>query len=284
MNFGIGAKLVVLATTLVCVTAFLLLWSMKHGSSEIVLKHEVIDLGDETELRAWELLSEIYAVRGDVDFLAREEQVGQLQTRVPGDEERAKLEKLCRDRFYQPNYLWMEIVSVDADGQSKTIVALQEPADPLPGFRQAVWVENRDNFLERVLHHVPNGTAGNQPIVSEIRRAAIRYAGSQDTDRANIVWAGRHLMPSPADPTAQHVAVIAAMDLDANIPTGISGSDDDRSPLRRMNTSPRHLGVIANEPENGRPFTDDLLVYPDEAELQLIGQEDLVKPFTELCA
>jgi len=282
MNFGIGAKLVLLATTLVCVTAFLLLWSMKGGSSDIVLDHEVLDLGDETRLRASELMSEIYAVRADVDFLAREGQVAQLRTQLPGDDQRANLEDLCRRRFYQPNYLWLEVVTVAADGQSKTIIALQEPAQPPAGFQRAVWVENRDEFLEHVLHHQPVGTAEPQPIVSEIRRVGIRHAGSQDVDRANIVWAGKRLIPTGDHPTAQNVAVIAALNLDADLPSGSSGSNDDRSPLHRVNSSPRHLAVLANEPQNGRSFTDDLLVYPCEAELQRIRQEDTVEPFAEL--
>lgn len=282
MKFGIGVKLVLLATTLVFVTASLLLWSMKRGSTDIVLDHEILDLGDETRLRASELMSEIYAVRTDVDSLAREEEVGQLRTRVPGDDDQAKLEDLCRKKFYRPNYLWLEVVTVGADGQRKTFVVLQEPIQPPTGFRRAVWVENRDDFLEQLLHHKPGGATEPQPMVSKIRRMGVRYAGSQGVDRSNILWAGKQLVSPRDHPTGQAVAVIAALNLDANLPCGSGSSKDGRSSLHRMNASPRHLAVLANEPENGRPFTDDLLVYPYEPELQRISREDMVKPFTEL--
>jgi len=240
------------------------------------LSHEVLDLGDETRLTASELVSEIYSLRGDVERLAKK--------LASGEKERTEWREFCEKEYHQPNYLWLEVIVGDGKGRDETIVALHEPT---------VSIENRDEFLALVKAHVAaspkaGSTAdrGRQDptIVSEILRVEVQgdHEGSQPAEKANVVWAGTHLTPPRDEPAARHVMVIAALDLDADLPAGVGADGDDRSPLRRVDTSPRHLAVLANAPKNGLPFTAGLLTYPDALTPQLLRPEDLVEPFRAL--
>ena len=267
MKFGIGATLVGLVTILVVVTAGSLFWVAERGAGEVVLDHEVIDLGDETRLRASELLFEIYSLRGDVQRLAwtlpwylREKQT-------------ADVEDLCRREYYHPNYLWLEVITLDGNLE-KTVVALHT---------SGVSIENRDEFLSLVKAYAPDSSQTDRTIVSEVLRVRVEadHEDSQPPDKANVVWAGTHVRLG-TDSAAPGLVVIGALDLDADLPAGVSGDGDDRSPLRRVDTSPRHLAVLANAPKDGLPFTADLLTYPDDMTLQPLRPEDLVEPFQRL--
>jgi signal transduction histidine kinase/DNA-binding response OmpR family regulator len=168
---------------------------------------------------------------------------------------------------------------------------------PPPGFRPATRIANHDLFFERVRRHETETNESDQPIVSEMERVDVTYAGSQQAEKTNVVWAGIHL--TPREPGGRHVVVIAAMNLDAK-PPRVPGevASDDRSPLSRMNGSPRHLAVLANEPTarasgstkeaTATPDETDgesaavQLVYPYDETFQLLRREHLEPAFREL--
>ena len=255
MKFGIGAKLVVVATTLVCVTCGFLFWYVADASSEIVLEHEILDLGDETELRAWEILSEINSLRSDVD--------------------ENEWEEIDLKKAYKANYLWMEIISIDDDDRESSLISVQRPLEPPPGYRVAVQIANRDRFFRRVKDLAAIG----DPIVSGIERVDVTYAGAEQAEKANVIWAGTYLRP---DSNGRHV-VIAALNLDAPPPRNVTyTARDDRSPLTRMNGSPRHLAVFANQPEVEGESVVDQLVYPYGEQFQLLRAEDVAPHFDKL--
>ncbi len=258
MKFGIGARLVLLASVLICVTCFSLLYFMASGATEVVLEHEVLDLGDETELRARELMSEIYALRSDVERVVKE-------YRAPGQAEpdRKTVETFWRTRVSQPNYLWAEIVWIGPTGEVSWVLQQPEVAvGDIPG---------RQGIADRVKEKSPS------TIVSAIQRIDIPAGTPQSSRRANVIWAGSSSNVEGGVP-GRRIAVIVALDLDANRTSPLS--DDKRSPLCRVNSSPRHLAVLANDPI-GSTFTTDHLVYPYD-ELKLLPGDKLAERFESL--
>jgi len=230
-----------------------------------------------TRLRASELVSEIYSLRTDVENTARS---------LPREsEDPAEWKKSCR-RHYHPNYLWLEVIAIDGEGR-ETIVALNEPPVPPSDFKPVTSIANRDDFLADLTDHKPDRSAEYYTIVSEVRRVEVLHDDPQSPGKANVIWAGTYWPAPKNDPAARDRVVIGALDLDASLPTDLSGNGDSRSPLCRMNTSPRHLAVLANDPwisdgPESPPFTADLLVHPGDVRLQLVNPEYLVKAFQKL--
>jgi PAS domain S-box-containing protein len=294
MKFGLGPRLIILTVALVCVTAMLLLWLMKGASSDIVVRHEVADLRDETKLRAWELLSEIYSVRGDVDIITKKKiaisdtNFAELQTATGADFDalqQSLLEDICNN-YFQPNYLRFEVLSVKPGSEDETIAAMQwttwEDRGKFLQYRQDVLagrspvqveIDGRDEFLAKVKAHP--GDNKYEPIVSPLQRVTVRCETAEPKERPiNLVWAGKRIRPRAEDADARDIVVMAAMDLDALLPSG------ERSPFARMTGSPRHLSVIANEPPRGTEFSAKLLLYGDATKQGLIDENRLIKGFS----
>ena len=75
MRFGIAFKVGLLATALVCATGLGIgVWAF-FQAARIVVEHELVDLRDETQLKAEHLLSDVAALREDVLYLTRTPQV-----------------------------------------------------------------------------------------------------------------------------------------------------------------------------------------------------------------
>ena len=267
MKFGIGARLVLMATVLVCVTSLGLLKYMGDKSEKLVLNHEVLDLGDETELRAREMMSEIYALRADVDRLA-----GRMTDSEAGPIDKQTLCQFCLDNLYRSNYVRMEIVWLDGSQQETWV---PEPSSKVPAT-----ISSRDRFVEQVRQsRQPDQPRQNIKLVlSPFQRADVTWAGSPNPEKMNLVWAGQRLLPSETG--GREALVIAALDLDAPLPRP-AGLGDNRSPLARVNASPRHLAVLANEPVAGA-FGNEHLVYPYDKPLQLLPADDLIGRFDKL--
>jgi signal transduction histidine kinase/CheY-like chemotaxis protein len=288
MKSGIGVKLVILATVLVVVTSALVLVSAKRTTEGVVLEHEVLDLGDETQLRAVDLRSEFYALRSDVEELSRCKEIQQvLEGRA------VEVPQGILERSFKKNYLWMEVLTVDGGGAgAKTLAVYSDRHGRDPSLVKVTQVANRDAFLKEIeadlwkvqqtAQEDPEKTTRNRTIVSAIERVDVSLQGVHEPEKVTVLWAGTHVKGSSSDPTSQHVVIIAALDLEARLPANISSSGDDQSPLRGMTSDPRHLAVLANQPAAGQEFTPQLLVFPWEEDQQLISESDLVTSLTAL--
>lgn len=282
MKFGIGAKLVLMATVLVCVTSLGLLMFMGNKSEDLVLDHEVLDLGDETELRAREMMSEIYALRADVTALAKH-----LTSEKARALDKKTLCDYCANNFYRKNYVHMEIVWLDPSNEEPWVV---QPSSRTPPES----IGGRGEFVERVNSASQSEKSSQDKIVlSPFQRVDVTWGCPEETQdgeeaekpkRINLVWAGQRLLPS--GPGGREALVIVALDLDRRLPRPIvDPNDDDRSPLAQANESPRHLAVLANAPENGK-FAERDLVFPYEKPNDkpdyVLPKEELIQQFQAL--
>ncbi len=302
MKFGLAPRLIILTTALVCVTAGVLLWMMNNASSEIVVRHEKADLRDDSKLRAWELLSEIYSVRGDVDLITKKKiafsetdqrQFSELQTATSPEFDalqRALLEDI-RQNYFQPNYLCYEVLSVKPGGEMTTIAAMEwttwiedEDRNKFQQTRAAaapmqIEIGDHDGARTAFLAKVNSDARDNkhEPIVSPIQQVPVRCETAKPQGRTiNLVWAGKRLPPPAASPDAPEIVVIAAMDLDAPLPNG------KPSTLSRIANDTRHVSAIANEPPAIDNFAADLLVYPEGTEGTYLDEAFVTTQFHEL--
>ncbi len=299
VRWSVAATL--LSVAVVYVSSTLLLWMMRDVSSTIVVRHEVAARRDDSKLSAWELLSEIYSIRGDVDVITKKKiatsdadqrNFSELQTAtgLEFDALQQALKEDIRQSYFQPNYLCFEVLSVTPDGEVETIAAMHwttwvEDADRSK-FRQTrevgasvqIVIGDNDEARAAFLAEVISDRRMNryEPIVSPIQRVSVRCETAKPKGHAiNLVWAGKRLLPPTGWPDARDIVVIAAMDLDAPLPNG------KPSPLFRITNDTRHVSVIANEPRDVNNFSSDLLIYPQGTEETYLDETFIEYNFTE---
>ena len=95
--FSIGAKIAVLASLLVIVTAIVLAQASSRIAKHEIVQHEIIDLGDDVDLTATETLSDISKLYGDVYRLRNQMIDGQAEGSSIDDVFQYQLDGIKRD-------------------------------------------------------------------------------------------------------------------------------------------------------------------------------------------
>ncbi|MBW3543180.1 MAG: response regulator [Planctomycetes bacterium] len=192
-RFNISAKVSLLASTLVIFTSFVLANQILRIAKDEVIDHEIVDLADETNLLANELLNDVSLLRRDIWQLAR---LPSVEALAAGGEDAAAagepmpeataatpsragnedplpttLQELQAyfERFLaeRPSCLMVELLSVSADGEASELV----PPICQPRIAAVAPAFDRRQFLAQAF-------AGQRHAeLSPLRGTGITYAG-----------------------------------------------------------------------------------------------------------
>ncbi|MCB1079115.1 MAG: hypothetical protein KDM64_14940, partial [Verrucomicrobiae bacterium] len=182
LRFGIRGKIALLVVISAAIAAYLVAKMLGSSAEELLRSHELVDLGDEAQLRGWEIADQIDGLREDTLSLAYSTEF--QSTLMSGGSEKelgALLEKACRR--YWSRYLSIDVVSPGEGGKNASVRSIESkgaPVDPAD-----MWMPEPE-AVQRV--------AGQRTFVlSEIRRIRLRRTNpetSEITERWEpVVWA-----------------------------------------------------------------------------------------------
>jgi len=153
--FGIRGKVALLVVFATAASAFLIAKMLSTRAEQVLREHELVDLGDEASLRAWEISGQVQGLRDDVFDLIVDEPFQKLVAESAPEEallERARL--TCR-RY------WSEHIRID-------LVRFRE------GERQSTTISEKASIAEDDLWFPPpDGTAGAGLHLSGIQRILV---------------------------------------------------------------------------------------------------------------
>lgn len=188
-QFGLRAKVALLVMVAAASSAYLVATLLAKRAEAVLRQHELVDLGDEAELRGWEIADQVDGLREDTRALAYSGAFLRSYARGDKDEDLAGLARdICRR--YWGRYLKLDIIT------------FPEGEKPFPLIRSLHEPEQLDFGDEIGWLPMPTRTrpdAGPGIILSSIQRHSI--IAEDGTVRAvPVVWACAQLpeFPPPA--------------------------------------------------------------------------------------
>ena len=123
LRFGIRQKTVALVIFLSALQVSAVGWYLFNANKAVVIDHELVDLGDEAQLRAWEVIDRVDVLKADLRALALDREVSRVLTESPNDVEAvsAVFKKRCQE---WNGYCSIKVSLVDDDEEA---VALSTP-------------------------------------------------------------------------------------------------------------------------------------------------------------
>ncbi len=229
LRLGIRGKIALLVVVAAAISAYLVARMLSQTAEDLVRGHELVDLGDEAQLRGWELADQVDGLREDVIALRYDLAL------LPGDGSPEALHAAAAAacRRYWSRYLKIELLTwATPDSPARIRVIEQKASLSDPG---SEWEVTPESFVRE----------GNDRVIlqSEIQRARVER-GHPDTGKITerwepVVWAAAKLVGGPdREGPAPVVRVLMTLD-DAQ--------------------SPRHLFTLI-DPDG------QVLVRPDEFE------------------
>lgn len=239
LRLGIRGKIALLVVIAAAISAYLVARMLSQSAEELVRSHELVDLGDEAQLRGWELADQVDGLREDV--IAMRYDLAAAVATGSTDELRKSAEASCRR--YWSRYLRIELLSWTALGAPAEVWSIEEKAELANP--EVDWEITPESFVRE----------GNDRVIlqSEIQRARVKRTHPETgaiTERWEpVVWAAARLVGRP----------------------GMQGPDPVVRVLMTLDDaqSPRHLFTLIN-PEN------EVLVRPDEFEDQNGAANDAI--------
>lgn len=233
LRLGIRGKIALLVVVAAAISAYLVSRLLSRSAEELVRSHELVDLGDEAQLRGWELVDRVDGLREDCFALGFSPS---LQSAAATGASEAELLEIARETChrYWARYLRVDLIDGNPaePGASRTRV-IEEKAtlvDP-----EAAWLPDPETF----------SSDGPQRVIelSEIQRLKVRRShpvtGEDIEQWEPVIWASAALARPDQGSTGPQSVVRILMSLgDAE--------------------SPRHLGMLLS-PEG------DILLRPDES-------------------
>ncbi|MEX2578229.1 MAG: response regulator [Verrucomicrobiales bacterium] len=214
MYFGIRGKVALLVMVATAASALLVAKVLSTRATDVLRSHELVDLGDEAELRGWEITDQIEGLRDDLVNLALEPD---LQQRIvdgdPREELLATARSLCRR--YWTRHLRVDVVRF-GENETETILVAEKAE-----------IESEDLWFPG-----PDAQAGSRLHISPIQRVRVvrtDLPGASPVERWEpVIWAVAPLDPLGNSPDLEGTFIRILMTL-----------HDTRSP--------RHLFVLENE-------------------------------------
>lgn len=241
LKFGIQEKTALLVMVVAVVSAVSVALIIQRISTEMVEQHETVDLNDEANLRAWEIIDQFNGLREDLTRVATNPEIRQLVYDDP-DRERIDLTDKCSKLCKQ----WPMYLSVDlADNRDS-----MEPIALIEDIRLD-GVE-RDRLID--------GFSSQSPVVvSKLKRVVAEV--SVPDGNGSSVWKPKWLPLAwgcaRIDPPAMYDGptryLVFAMEI---VPV----------------TSPRHLMFMVDAEGDGK---DDFVVHPNMSISYRFGQDDM---------
>jgi len=118
LRFGIREKITILVVAVAVVVAMGTSYSLQRVSAHLVERHELVDLGDEANLRAWEIVDRVNQLESDLRTVVEDEEI-QLTIYAddpetpgkPSDAALSALDQRCAELTDQwENYLRVDVV------------------------------------------------------------------------------------------------------------------------------------------------------------------------------
>ncbi|MCB1228801.1 MAG: response regulator [Verrucomicrobiae bacterium] len=244
LRFGIRGKIALLVVVAAAISAYLVARLLSRSAEDLVRNHELVDLGDEAQLRGWELADQVDGLREDLIALRYSLGFQEQLARANADSEslRESAEAACRR--YWSRYLRIDVLTWP-NGQAEPDVRLIEEKAILAD-DSAEWAPTPDSFIREGSNRVL--------LQSEIMRALVKrrhLETGEIVDRWEpVVWASATLAMPDAGPEAPTMVVRILMTL-----------DDAQSP--------RHLFTLVSP--DGK-----VLVRPDEFEEENGAENDAI--------
>ena len=127
---GIRGKIALLVVVATALCASIVAWIVSDRASALLRDHEVVDLGDEAQLRGWEIIDSINGLHEDARSILHNGKF--LMALENGDAPAgARSAQESSTRAWQ-RYLRVDIVSMDADGNITGRVPLRQNAAEIP--------------------------------------------------------------------------------------------------------------------------------------------------------
>jgi signal transduction histidine kinase/DNA-binding response OmpR family regulator len=176
LRFGIRGKIALLVVVAAALAAYLVARMLARSSEELLRGHELVDLGDEAQLRGWEIADQVAGLRDDALALgySTEFQTALMSGAREG-ELRSLAERVCRR--YWGRYLRIEMLPHrGAEGLARVVEEKAVLAEP-----GAAWLPAPGG---------PGADKGQRTLsLSEIRRVGIERPGIGEARWEPVIWA-----------------------------------------------------------------------------------------------
>lgn len=221
--FSIGVKISVLTSLLVIVTAWILANHVTGLAKTEIVEHEIIDLADETNVVATEILSDISLLRGDIYKLRRDIS---KEAKASGK----KRENVLKDLFQESLRKRRRYLKISYYGAGKDSAAPEE--------RQEVFHSIKPKLSEKEFVAMVRNQRRQPPgdVLSDIQVIDTRSKDFDKETRCGI-QIGLSVPPDPKSPKGAP----AATDLPVIVITM------SLSRLSEMRYSPRHMVFLSDE-------------------------------------
>ena len=233
LRLGIRGKIALLVVVAAAISAYLVSRLLSRSAEELVRSHELVDLGDEAQLRGWELVDRVDGLREDCFALGFS---GALRAAVAKGAEAEELRAIARDASnrYWGRYLRIDVVEWGSDQEGESTSRLIEEKAALADPDDA-WLPKRESFSEE----------GPQRVIelSEIQRLLIERTHPETGEAVSgwepVIWASAPLSRPDSESDVPPPVVRVLMSLaDAQ--------------------SPRHLAMLVSP-------DDTVLLRPEES-------------------
>lgn len=125
-RLGIRQKTVLLVLVLSALQVVAVGWYLFNANKAVVIDHELVDLADEAQLRAWEVVDRIDVLKEDLGALALDREVSRVLAESPNDVE--AINAVFKERCQEWNgYCSIKVSLVDADDDDDKTVVLDTP-------------------------------------------------------------------------------------------------------------------------------------------------------------
>ncbi len=143
-RFGIRQRTVALVLILSALQVLAVGWYLFNANKAVVIDHELVDLGDEAQLRAWEVIDRVDVLKADLRALTLDREVSRVLTESPNDVEAisAVFKKRCQE---WNGYCSIKVSLVDDDEEAVVLdTPMYAEMPDADGTRTALIDELRD--------------------------------------------------------------------------------------------------------------------------------------------
>ncbi|MCB1233735.1 MAG: hypothetical protein KDM91_01530, partial [Verrucomicrobiae bacterium] len=233
LRLGIQGKIALLVVVAAAISAYLVARLLSKSAEELLRSHELVDLGDEAELRAWEIADRVDGLREDTLAMGYNTAFQEkFAAGAPREALRTTCEEICR-RYWR-YHVRIDVLTFDENGRPLPPIPIEEKAATDP---EGLRVPDADELAKI--------QRGRLLLLSRIERMRLRYpadetAGAVARERWEpVVWAYTPLAEPAEGSAAPPPLLRVLMTLDSG-------------------ESPRHLFALMTP-------SGDFLARPDEA-------------------
>lgn len=217
---GLGAKIVILAIALVAITAFTLSTLLVDASQKVMLDHELTDLSDETDLRAWELVE----LSGELQ--QQFERASRLVEEMAAGADDSNLEQRrtgFRDKLQHEigDVFCLRVLETSPGARTGVLHSIGDAASP----------DDNPSYLQFESEMLPRKEGHT---FAKLALANLKYRRKTDDGRSEemfVLWMGEHVADAQEGKNGYLLIMGLALDIK----------------LARLSSTPRHLAFVYDQ-------------------------------------